>query len=85
MRSGISKDRDCPLKEVGKCFGISRERVRQIERAVLGVSLHRLRRDANDDLQEIRSAQNSQKKVRRSKANVSLIVTSRQHSIESWR
>jgi len=43
MRCGIDSDHDSTLDDVGNCFGISGERVRQIERAVLGVSLHRLR------------------------------------------
>jgi ribosomal protein S14 len=72
MRCGINNERDCPLKEVGKFFGISRERVRQIEKAVLGVSIHKLRIDERVELQESRCAQNTQSKVRTSKTTVSL-------------
>jgi len=44
MRCGINEEYDRTMREVGEHFGITRERVRQIEQAVLGVSLVKLRR-----------------------------------------
>lgn len=44
MRCGINEQYDRTLREVGEHFGITRERVRQIEQAVLGISLVKLRR-----------------------------------------
>ena len=43
MRCGIDEDYDHTLKEVAEHFGITRERVRQIEQEVLGVSLSKVR------------------------------------------
>jgi RNA polymerase primary sigma factor len=35
MRFGLDDGRDCTLEEVGRTFGVTRERIRQIEATVL--------------------------------------------------
>jgi len=42
MRFGIDQETDCTLEEVGESFGLTRERIRQIEKE----AIHKLRKPA---------------------------------------
>jgi RNA polymerase primary sigma factor len=49
MRVGLDASEDRTLEEVGHMFGITRERVRQIEKVMLGRSLAQIRSEKNID------------------------------------